>query len=82
MTSGIVQRHMNLLAPDRSPRDVCEVAPKFAVSDSRIASAIAGLRFPGDVDQNLDLATRFIPPEDFARMPRLTFALYTAEDDG
>lgn len=79
MTSGILQRQMALLAPGIMP-DLYELSLQFALSDSRIASAIIGLRFPEEVDRNVAIATGFTPPQDFAAMPRLTFQIYQAED--
>jgi aryl-alcohol dehydrogenase-like predicted oxidoreductase len=80
MTSGILQREVGFLAPHIAANDLYEIALKFVLSDSRIASGIVGMRFPSEVDQNVKLVESFVPPVDFATMPRLTFEVYKAED--
>jgi len=80
MTSGILQREVGMLAPHIAAQDLYDIALKFVLSDSRIASGIVGMRFPHEVDQNVKLVEGFTPPQDFATMPRLTFEVYKAED--
>ena len=50
------------------------------LSDSRVHTGIVGMRWPHEVDQNVRLLEGWEPPTDFASMPRLTFAVYQAED--
>ena len=38
------------------------------------------MRSPEEVDQNVKIVEDFVPPLDFAQMPRLTFEVYKAED--
>lgn len=80
MTSGILQRQMQVLASGAAMPDLYDLALKFVLADSRIASAIIGLRFAEEVDRNVVLASTFTPAEDFATLPRLTFEVYKAED--
>jgi hypothetical protein len=81
MTSGIFQREAQFLAPEwQNARDLYEVALKFVLSDSRVHSAITGMRWPKEVETNVKLISGWTPPTDFARMPRLTFEVYKAED--
>ena len=81
MTSGIFQREMGFLAPEwQGARDLYEVALKFVLSDSRIASGIVGMRWPREVEQNIGLIKGWKPATDFATMPRLTFEVYKADD--
>ena len=72
---------MSFLAPEwQGAHDLYEVALKFVLSDSRVHAGIVGMRFPHEVDQNLQLLEGWEPPIDFASMPRLTFEVYRAED--
>jgi len=81
MTSGVLQRQMGALAPEwQEAHDVYEVALKFVLSDSRIASGIVGMRWPEEVERNVALLTDWAPTVDIATMPRLTFEVYRAED--
>jgi len=80
MTSGILQREVGFLAPHIAAKDLYDIALKFVLSDSRIASGIVGMRWPAEVEQNVQLVEGFTPPIDFATMPRLTFEVYKAED--
>jgi aryl-alcohol dehydrogenase-like predicted oxidoreductase len=81
MTSGIFQREASFLAPEwHSARDLYEVALKFVLSDSRVHVANVGMRWPKEVEHNLRLLKDWQPPIDFAKMPRLTFEVYKAED--
>ena len=80
MTSGILQREMRFLAPHISSQDLYEAALKFVLSDSRITAGIVGMRWPREVEQNVQLVNGWNPPTDFAAMPRLTFEVYKAED--
>ena len=82
MTSGIFQREASFLAPEwQSAHDLYDASLKFVLSDSRIAAAIVGMRFPGEVTQNVQLLDGWRPATDFAAMPRLTFEVYQADDE-
>jgi len=80
MTSGVFQREMSFLAPHLPEKDLYEIALKFVLSDSRLASGIVGMRWPAEVERNVQLVEAFVPPVDFATMPRLTFEVYKADD--
>ncbi len=81
MTSGILQRAARYLAPEwQSARDLFKVSLEFVLSDSRVHSAIVGMRWPAEVDLNVDLLTNFKPEFDFAELPRMTAHVYQAED--
>ena len=82
MTSGIFQREAQFLAPEwQSARDLYEVALKFVLSDSRVHAGIVGMRWPSEVERNIQLLEGWEPAVDFASMPRLTFEVYKAEDE-
>jgi len=81
MTSGIFQREARILAPEwQSARDLYEVALKFVLSDSRVTAGIVGMRWPSEVDRNVQLLGNWEPAADLASMPRLTFEVYKADD--
>lgn len=79
MTSGILQRILHFLKPDWTD-DAYTVALQFVLSDSRVDIANVGMRWPDEVDRNVDLVERFQPPTDFADLPRLTAGIYRIED--
>jgi aryl-alcohol dehydrogenase-like predicted oxidoreductase len=82
MTSGILQRAALYLAPEwQAARDLYEVSLKFVLADSRVHSAIIGMRWPEEVDRNVRIAEDWVPPIDFATLPRLTAEIYKAEDN-
>jgi aryl-alcohol dehydrogenase-like predicted oxidoreductase len=81
MTSGILQREVRLLEPTREIAKVYELALKFVLADSRVHVANVGMRWPHEVDRNVDLVEAFTPPADMAEMPRLTAGIYRAEDE-
>jgi aryl-alcohol dehydrogenase-like predicted oxidoreductase len=81
MTSGMLQRILQFLQPAWRSDDVYEVALKFVLSDSRVHIANVGMRWPEEVDRNVDLAERFTPPTDLADLPRMTAGIYRAEDE-
>jgi aryl-alcohol dehydrogenase-like predicted oxidoreductase len=81
MTSGILQREVRLLEPTREVASVYELALKFVLADSRVHVANVGMRWPHEVDRNVDLVEAFVPPADMAEMPRLTAGIYRAEDE-
>ena len=39
------------------------------------------MRWPDEVDRNVDLVERFTPPTDLAELPRMTAGIYRAEDE-
>ncbi|MBK9609772.1 MAG: hypothetical protein IPO58_26665 [Betaproteobacteria bacterium] len=81
MTSGVLQRAAGYLAPEwQAARDLYEVSLKFVLADSRVHSALIGMRWPEEVDRNIRLADNWQPPIDFATLPRLTVDVYKAED--
>ncbi len=81
MTSGILQRAARYLAPEwQDARDIYEVCLKFVLSDSRVHAAIVGMRWPEEVERNVALVNGFVPPFDFAELPRMTAHVYQAED--
>ena len=81
MTSGIFQRTMRFLKPDWAAGDIYELALKFVLSDSRVHVANVGMRWPLEVDRNVDLVESFEPPFDVAELPRLTAGIYQADDN-
>ncbi len=81
MTSGILQRAARYIAPEwAGTTDLYELCLKFVLSDSRVHSAIVGMRWPGEVDRNVALLQSFRPEFDFAKLPRMTAHVYEAED--
>jgi predicted aldo/keto reductase-like oxidoreductase len=83
LTSGILQRTLRVLRPEWPESQVVEVALKYVLADSRVHVANVGMRWPREVDQNVDLVERFRPPEGFdvATLPRLTAGVYRAADE-
>ncbi|MDR6623507.1 aldo/keto reductase [Sinomonas atrocyanea] len=83
MTSGIFQREAGFLAPGwETAHSLYDAALKFVLSDSRIHSGIVGMRWPQEVRENVRIVEGFQPKADFAEMPRVTFGVYKAEDEG
>ncbi len=80
MTSGMLQRILRFLQPEWSTEAVYEVSLKFVLSDSRVHVANVGMRWPEEVDRNVDLVEHFRPPTDMADLPRLTAGIYRVED--
>jgi predicted aldo/keto reductase-like oxidoreductase len=81
MTSGIFQRAARYLAPEwQEARDLFRVCLEFVLSDSRVHSAIVGMRWPHEVDLNVELVENFQPAFDFAHLPRMTADVYRAQD--
>ena len=83
LSSGILQRALRFLKPERPEAEVYELALKYVLADSRVHVANVGMRWPREVDQNVDLAERFRSPEGFdvAALPRKTEGIYRAADD-
>jgi aryl-alcohol dehydrogenase-like predicted oxidoreductase len=81
MTSGIFQRTARYLAPEwQNAHDLHDVCLKFVLSDSRVHAAIVGMRWPHEVDRNVDIVASFQAPLDFADIPRMTAGIYEAQD--
>jgi aryl-alcohol dehydrogenase-like predicted oxidoreductase len=81
MTSGIFQRAARYLAPEwQNAHDLYDVCLKFVLSDSRVHAAIVGMRWPHEVERNVNLLENFQAPLDFAELPRMTADIYRAED--
>jgi aryl-alcohol dehydrogenase-like predicted oxidoreductase len=81
MTSGIFQRAAQYLAPEwQEARDLFRVCLEFVLSDSRVHAAIVGMRWPHEVDLNVELVEKFEPAFDFAQLPRMTADVYRAQD--
>jgi predicted aldo/keto reductase-like oxidoreductase len=81
MTSGVLQRTAGYLAPGwQAAHDLYEVSLKFVLADSRVHSALIGMRWPEEVERNVRIAESFVPPVDFATLPRLTIDVYKAQD--
>jgi predicted aldo/keto reductase-like oxidoreductase len=80
MTSGRLQRTLRVLKPPGPAAAVYEVALEYVLADSRGHVANVGMRWPREVDQNVDPAEAFRPPPDFAvaGRPRLTAGIYRA----
>ena len=81
MTSGILQREAEYIAPEwQAARDLYEVSLRFVLADSRVHSALIGMRWADEVEHNVKLAENWVPPIDFAALPRLTVDIYKAQD--
>lgn len=81
MTSGVLQRAAKYLAPEwQGAHDLYDVSLKFVLADSRVHSGLISMRFPEEVDLNVNIANDWVPPIDFATLPRLTFQVYESED--
>jgi aryl-alcohol dehydrogenase-like predicted oxidoreductase len=81
MTSGILQRAARYLAPEwQEAHDLYQVCLEFTLSDSRVHAPIVGMRWPHEVDRNVELVESFRPKFDFAELPRMTAHVYQAED--
>lgn len=81
MTSGVMQRIASYLAPEwQEAHDLYDVSLKFVLSDSRVHSAIIGMRWPEEVEQNVRVVENWTPPFDLAALPRLTGEIYKSED--
>ncbi len=81
MTSGMLQHLSRFLMPEwQAAHDIYDVCLKFVLSDSRIHAPIVGMRWPKEVDQNVDIVERFVPSFDVAALPRKTADIYNAED--
>lgn len=81
MTSGILQRLAGYLTPGwQDAHDLFEVCLKFVLSDSRVTAPIVGMRWPAEVDRNVDFVENYNPSFDLADLPRMTADVYKAQD--
>ncbi len=81
MTSGILQRLLRSLAPEWvQARDPYEVCLRFVLSDPRVQVALVGMRWPEEVEHNVQLMEAFEPPLDVSAVPRLTAGIYGSDD--
>lgn len=81
MTSGILQRILRSLAPEWvQAKDPYEVCLEFVLSDPRVQVALVGMRWPDEVDRNVQFLEAFEPRLDVSAVPRLTADIYGAED--
>jgi aryl-alcohol dehydrogenase-like predicted oxidoreductase len=82
MTSGVLQRLLGVIAPEwEEARDSYEVCLRFLLADSRVHVANVGMRWPEEVERNVALVESFQPPVDLAALPRMTAAVYRAQDE-
>jgi aryl-alcohol dehydrogenase-like predicted oxidoreductase len=83
LTSGILQRTLRFLQPEWPEAEVYALALRYVLADSRVHVANVGMRWPHEVDQNVDLAAAFRPPDGFdvAGLPRKTEGIYRAADE-
>ncbi len=83
MTSGILQRTLRFLKPEWSEAEIYALALKYILADSRVHVANVGMRWPHEVEQNVDLVEAFQPPDGFdvADLPRKTAGIYEASDE-
>jgi aryl-alcohol dehydrogenase-like predicted oxidoreductase len=82
MTSGIMQRIAQYIAPQWSAEEMYAVALKFVLSDSRVHVANVGMRWPAEVAANVALVEAFRPEFDMADLPRWTAEIYRTDDEG
>jgi aryl-alcohol dehydrogenase-like predicted oxidoreductase len=80
MTSGILPRIAQYLAPQWSESDIYRVCLEFVLSDSRVHVANVGMRWPAEVAANVAMVESFHPTFDMAQLPRLTAMIYKTED--
>lgn len=82
MTSGILQRIAGYLAPGwHEAHSIYEVALKYVLGDSRVHVANVGMRWPHEVEMNMELLRNYEPPIDMADMPRWTAQIYKSQDE-
>jgi aryl-alcohol dehydrogenase-like predicted oxidoreductase len=81
LTSGIFQRQMEMLQwKGDQTCNLNALALRFVQSDSRVHSAIVGMRWPHEVAQNLAVLRDREPSVDLANTPRTTVGIYKAAD--
>ena len=82
MTSGILQRIAQYLAPQWSEAEIYRMCLEFVLSDSRVHVANVGMRWPAEVAANVALAESFRAGFDMAELPRMTAGIYKTDDEG
>jgi aryl-alcohol dehydrogenase-like predicted oxidoreductase len=81
MTSGIFQRLVQQLAPEwQQARDIYTVCLEFLLADPRVHVVNVGMRWPEEVEQNVQIVEEFVAPLDTSQLPRLTAGIYQAQD--
>ena len=81
MTSGILQRQLEYLAPEWLENDrAFEVCLSFLLSDSRVHTIPVGMRWSHEVRKNADFVEDFEPKCDIALLPRMTGTVYETDD--
>ncbi|MCZ8516115.1 aldo/keto reductase [Paenibacillus filicis] len=81
MTSGIFQRLMEYLSPNMAQHeDLYSLCLKFLLSDSRVHIINAGMRWPEEVERNVQLVDSYDPPLDIVNLPRMTVKIYETDD--
>jgi aryl-alcohol dehydrogenase-like predicted oxidoreductase len=81
MTSGIFQRLMEYLSPQMAKHeDLYSLCLRFLLSDSRVHIINAGMRWPEEVEKNVQLVDSFKPPLDVVDLPRMTVKIYETDD--
>ncbi len=81
LTSGILQHLAKELLPELSAGcDLYRACLKYVLADSRVHVANVGMRWPQEVEANVRLVDEFEPDSDVADLPRMTRAVYDAED--
>lgn len=81
MTSGIFQRTARLIAPEwDAAHNLYRASLEFVLADSRVHAPIVGMRWPHEVDLNIELVDNFRPDYDLAELPRMTAQVYQADD--
>ncbi|TVY02919.1 aldo/keto reductase [Paenibacillus cremeus] len=81
MTSGILQRLLEYIAPEwLAAADSYEVCLKFVLSDPRVHLINVGMRWSEEVRKNVDFVNKFEPSFDISQLPRLTAKIYETDD--
>jgi aryl-alcohol dehydrogenase-like predicted oxidoreductase len=81
MTSGVFEHQARALAPELLEAcDPYELALRFVLAESRVHSGIVGMRWPHEVEANVELVDGWHGVADVAALPRLTREVYEAED--
>jgi aryl-alcohol dehydrogenase-like predicted oxidoreductase len=82
LTSGMFQRQLEYLAPHwLEDGEAFRVSLAFILSDSRVHMANVGMRWSGEVEQNVKFVREFMPSYDIADTPRLTQRIYETDDE-
>ena len=82
LTSGMFQRQLEYLAPHWLENgEAYRLCLAFILSDSRVHMANVGMRWSGEVEQNVKFVQDFQPTYDIADTPRLTQRIYETDDE-